>query len=86
MATRDRDADCYQRHRSEQTLFYLTVDEYFLALVAHLAEQGSGLLAIATRVRGLPQLHLPGDSIAISHSCARVKKAYILPIPCSGAQ
>ena len=43
MATRDRDAACYQHHRSEQTLLYRIVDKYYPAFTAHLAEQGSGL-------------------------------------------
>ena len=43
MATRDRGAACYQRHRPEQTLLYRIVDEYYPAFTAHLAEQGSGL-------------------------------------------
>ena len=40
MASRERDAGRYQRHRPEQTLLYQIVDEYYPALAAHLAEQG----------------------------------------------
>ena len=43
MATRDRDAACYQRHRPEQTRLYRIVKEYYPAFTAHLAEQGSEL-------------------------------------------
>ena len=43
MASRDRDAGCYQRHRPEQTLLYWIVDEYYPAFTAHLAEQGKEL-------------------------------------------
>ena len=43
MATRDRDAGRYQRHRPEQTLLYRIVDEYYPAFTAHLAEQGREL-------------------------------------------
>lgn len=43
MATRDRGAACYQRHRPEQTLLYRIVDEYYPAFTAHLAEPGSEL-------------------------------------------
>jgi len=43
MATRNREAACYQRHRSEQTLLYRIVNEYYAAFTAHSAEQGSGL-------------------------------------------
>ena len=42
MATRDRYAGRYQRHRPEQTLLYRIVDEYYPAFTAHLAEQGRG--------------------------------------------
>ena len=43
MASRERDAGRYQRHRPEQTLLYQIVDEYYPALAAHLAEQGREL-------------------------------------------
>jgi hypothetical protein len=43
MATRERDAAFYQRHRPEQTLLYRIVDEYYPAFAAHLAEQGREL-------------------------------------------
>ena len=43
MATRDRDAGRYQRHRPEQTLLYQIVEEYYPAFTAHLAEQGREL-------------------------------------------
>ncbi len=43
MATRERDAGRYQRHRSEQTLLYRIVDECYPAFAAHLAEQGREL-------------------------------------------
>ena len=43
MASRERDAGRYQRHRPEQTLLYQIVDEYYPAFAAHLAEQGRGL-------------------------------------------
>jgi ribosomal protein S27E len=43
MATRDRDAACYQRHRPEQTLLCRIVEAYSPAFTAHLAEQGSEL-------------------------------------------
>ena len=43
MATRDRDAGRYQRHRPGQTLLYRIVDEYYPAFAAHLAEQGREL-------------------------------------------
>jgi len=43
MATRDRDAGRYRRHRPEQTLLYQIVDEYYPAFKAHLAAQGRGL-------------------------------------------
>lgn len=42
-ATRDADADRYQRHRPEQTLLYQLVEEYYPAFTAHLAEQGGEL-------------------------------------------
>ena len=43
MATRERDAGRYQRHRPEQTLLYRIVDEYYPAFTAHLAEQDKDL-------------------------------------------
>ena len=43
MASRERDAGRYQRHRPEQTLLYQIVDEYYPAFAAHLAEQGREL-------------------------------------------
>lgn len=43
MATRERDAAFYQRHRPEQTLLCRIVDEYYPAFAAHLAEQGREL-------------------------------------------
>jgi ribosomal protein S27E len=43
MASRERDAGCYQRHRPEQTLLYQIVDEYYPAFAAHLSEQGREL-------------------------------------------
>ena len=39
MASRDRDAGCYQRHRPEQTLLYRLVEEYYPAFTTYLAEQ-----------------------------------------------
>ena len=36
MATRERDAGRYQRHRPEQTLLYQIVEEYYPAFSAHL--------------------------------------------------
>ena len=49
LATRDRGAACYQRHRPEQTLLYRIVDEYSPAFMAHLAEQGSELRGYVQR-------------------------------------
>jgi ribosomal protein S27E len=43
MATRERAAGRYQRHRPEQSLLYRIVDEYYPAFAAHLAEQGREL-------------------------------------------
>jgi len=43
MATRERAAGRYQRHRPEQTLLYRIVDEYYPAFAVHLAEQGREL-------------------------------------------
>jgi hypothetical protein len=43
MASRDRDAGRYQRHRPEQTLLYQIVDEYYPAFAALMAEQGREL-------------------------------------------
>jgi hypothetical protein len=40
MATRERDAGRYQRHRPEQTLLYQIVDEYYPVFAALMAEQG----------------------------------------------
>jgi ribosomal protein S27E len=39
MATRDRDAGRYQRHRPEQTLLYQIVEQHYPAFTAHLAER-----------------------------------------------
>ena len=49
MASRDRDAGRYQRHRPEQTLLYQIVDEYYPAFAAHLAEQGRELPSYVQR-------------------------------------
>lgn len=49
MATWERDAAFYQRHRPEQTLLYRIVDEYYPAFAAHLAEQGRELPDYAQR-------------------------------------
>jgi ribosomal protein S27E len=43
MASRDRDAGRYQRHRREQTLLYQIVDEYYPAFAALMAAQGREL-------------------------------------------
>jgi hypothetical protein len=43
MASRDRDAGRYQRHRPEQTLLYQIVDEYYPAFAALMAAQGREL-------------------------------------------
>ena len=43
MATRDRDAGRYQRHRHEQTLLYQIVEHHYPAFTAHLAERGREL-------------------------------------------
>jgi ribosomal protein S27E len=43
MATRDRDAGRYQRHRPEQTLLYQIVEQHYPAFTAHLAERGREL-------------------------------------------
>ena len=43
MASRDRDAGCWQRHRPGQILLYQLVEEYCLALAANLAERGREL-------------------------------------------
>jgi hypothetical protein len=43
MASRERDAGRYQRHRPEQTLLYQIVDEYYPAFAALMAEQGKEL-------------------------------------------
>ncbi len=43
MASRDRDAGRYRRHRPEQTLLYQIVDEYYPAFAAFMAEQGREL-------------------------------------------
>jgi ribosomal protein S27E len=49
MASRERDAGRYQRHRPEQTLLYQIVDEYYPAFAAHLAEQGRELPSYVQR-------------------------------------
>jgi len=49
MASRDRDAGRYRRHRPEQTLLYQIVDEYCRAFAAHLAEQGRELPSYVQR-------------------------------------
>jgi hypothetical protein len=49
MATRDEDAGRYQRHRTEQTLLYRIVEEYYPAFAGHLAEQGRELPAYMRR-------------------------------------
>ncbi len=43
MASRERDAGRYQRHRPEQTLLYRIVEEYYPAFAALMAEQGREL-------------------------------------------
>ena len=48
-ATRDEDAGRYQRHRTEQTLLYRIVEEYYPAFAGHLAEQGRELPAYMRR-------------------------------------
>ena len=49
MASRERDAGRYQRHRPEQTLLYQIVDEYYPAFAAHLAERGRELPSYVQR-------------------------------------
>jgi len=49
MASRERDAGRYQRHRPEQSLLYQIVDEYYPAFAAHLAEQGRELPSYVQR-------------------------------------
>ena len=49
MATRERDAGRYQRHRPEQTLLYWIVDEYYPAFTARLEEQGRELRGYVQR-------------------------------------
>ena len=43
MASRDRGAGRYQRHRPEQTLLYRIVEQYYPAFTSNLAEQGREL-------------------------------------------
>ena len=50
MASRDRGACRYQRHRPEQTLLYRIVEEHYLAFAGHLAEQGRELPAYMLRI------------------------------------
>jgi hypothetical protein len=49
MATRDRDAGRYQRHRPEQTLLYQIVEQHYPAFTAHLVERGRVLPAYVQR-------------------------------------
>ena len=48
-ATRDEDAGRCQRHRTEQTLLFRIVEEYYPAFAAHLAERGRVLPAYVQR-------------------------------------
>ena len=48
-ATRDEDAGRYQGHRTEQTLLYRIVEEYYPAFAGHLAERGRELPAYMRR-------------------------------------
>lgn len=49
MATWDRDAGCYQRHRPEQTLLYQIVEEYYPAFMAHMVSQGRDCQGVSSR-------------------------------------
>jgi len=43
MASQDRDAGRYQRHRPEQTLLYRIIEEHYPVFTAHFAEQSREL-------------------------------------------
>ena len=75
MASRERDAGRYQRHRPEQTLLYQIVEEYYPAFTTHLTERGRG-----NKVRVADEPATPAQRRASMTWAQRLKRVFNIDI------